>query len=361
MTIERQMRFWLGGILIGLALLYVFQAVLLPFIVGMGAAYLLDPAADRLEKWGASRLLATALITIVFFAAIIVALMVLTPLLNKQVVDLVASLPAYVEALRGWLEPMIERLRIRLPADQLAQIKEGAGGFVGDAVKWIAGLLGALLRGGAALFNLMSLIFITPLVTFYLLRDWDRIVARVDSWLPRAQAPVIREQARRVDETLAGFVRGVLGVCLILATFYGLALSLIGLKSGLIIGIIAGLLSFIPFFGALIGFVAAVGMALIQFSDWGLIALTASVFVIGQIAEGNFLTPKLVGKRVGLHPLWVIFALLAGGAVFGFVGILLAVPAAAVMGVLLRFGIGRYLDSPLYHGDRADGDGRRGS
>ena len=198
--------------------------------------------------------------------------------------------------------------------------------------------------------NLISLLVITPVVAFYLLRDWDRLIARIDTWLPRDHAETIRERVREVDRTLAGFLRGQGTVCLILGLFYAIALSIAGLDFGLVVGLVAGLLSFIPYVGAIIGLVLSVGLALLQFDDWLRVAIVAGIFFVGQAVEGNFLTPKLVGESVGLHPVWIIFGLLAGGALFGFVGVLLAVPAAAVIGVGVRFALDRYLQSPYYRG-----------
>jgi predicted PurR-regulated permease PerM len=210
-----------------------------------------------------------------------------------------------------------------------------------------------------ALFQLISLVVITPLVSFYLLRDWDRIVERIDAYLPRGSAPAIHDQFGKIDRTLAGFIRGQATVCLILGAFYAVGLSLVGLEFGLLIGLGTGLISFIPYFGMMVGLAVGISVALAQFSGLGSVALVAAVFAVGQVAEGNFLTPKLVGDRVGLHPVWVIFALLAGGTLFGFTGILLAVPAAAVIGVLVRFTLESYRDSRLYEGLGDDaGDGR---
>jgi predicted PurR-regulated permease PerM len=224
-------------------------------------------------------------------------------------------------------------------------------------VTWGTNLLGQVISGGVAIANLISLLVITPVVAFYLLRDWDRIVARVDTWLPRGHAGAIREQAREIDRTLAGFLRGQGTVCLILGVFYAIGLTLAGLDFGLVVGLVAGLLSFIPYVGAIVGLVLSVGLALVQFDDWLRIAVVAGIFFVGQAVEGNFLTPKLVGESVGLHPVWIIFGLLAGGALFGFVGVLLAVPAAAVIGVGVRFALGRYMQSPYYHGGGHGGGG----
>ena len=208
------------------------------------------------------------------------------------------------------------------------------------------------MSGGLALFKLASLLIITPVVSFYLLRDWDRIIAHMNSLLPPGHASTIRGLTAEIDDTIAGFVRGQANVCLILGFYYGIALSLAGLESGLLVGFGAGLISFIPYVGASVGLVVGVAIAIAQFSDWLPVFLVAVIFIVGQVAESYVLTPKLVGDRVGLHPVWIIFALLAGGALFDFTGVLLAVPAAAVIGVLARFGQARYLEL-----GRRDGNG----
>ena len=218
-------------------------------------------------------------------------------------------------------------------------------------LSWATDIVAGVLSGGAAVANTLSLIIITPVVTFYLLRDWDNIAATVDGWLPRAQAPTIRELASEVDRTLAGFLRGQGTVCLLLGVFYAIGLTVAGLDFGLVIGLIAGLLSFIPYVGSIVGLLLSVGLAFLQFDDWLRVAVVAGIFFVGQALEGNVLTPRLVGGRVGLHPVWVIFAILAGGTLFGFVGVLLAVPVAAVIGVGTRFALTRYLDSPYYDAD----------
>jgi predicted PurR-regulated permease PerM len=217
-----------------------------------------------------------------------------------------------------------------------------------DLASWAARLVQGLLTSGIALANLLSLIFVTPIVAFFLLRDWDRIVALVDSWLPRQHLAVIREQARLVDATLSGFVRGQLLVCLGVGIYYAAALTFIRLEFGLILGLLAGILTFIPYVGFATGFVLAMGLALVQFGTLSGLLWVLGVFAVGQVLESNVLAPKLVGERVHLHPVWVIFALLAFGTIFGFLGVLLALPAAAVIGVLVRFALSRYLASPLY-------------
>ena len=350
MTIERHLRFWLIGLALFLAALFLLRGVLLPFVAGMAVAYLLDPICDRLEGWGLSRTLATTGVTVAFLILALAAFLLLVPVLAGQVVSLFERLPDYVETLRGQFAQLLAVIETRVDPAMLEQVEGALAGSAERLVSWVTRLLGQAISGGVALANLIALLVITPVVAFYLLRDWDRIIARIDSWLPRRHAETIREQARAVDATLAGFLRGQGTVCLILAVYYGLGLSLAGLDFGLVIGLVAGLLSFVPYVGAIIGLLLSVGLALVQFDAWLPIAIVAAVFILGQVVEGNFLTPKLVGESVGLHPVWIIFALLAGGTLFGFVGVLLAIPAAAVVGVGVRFGLGRYLASAYFHG-----------
>ena len=359
MSRERHFAIWLFVLAVFCVLVYLLRSMLLPFVAGMGVAYFLDPVADRLEKWGLSRTLSTSLITAAFFVGVIVLLILLVPLLEGQVVAFIGRLPGYAEALREYAGPLLERLEASLSAGDMESLGDAAGAYAGQAIKWVGALLANVWSGGVALFQLLSLVVITPLVSFYLLRDWDRIVEQIDAYLPRKSAHVIHEQIGKIDRTVAGFVRGQATVCLILAVYYAVGLSLVGLEFGLLIGLGTGLISFIPYFGMMMGLAAGFGVALAQFSDIGSIALVAGVFAVGQVMEGNFLTPNLVGERIGLHPVWIIFALLAGGTLFGFTGILLAVPAAAVIGVLVRFALERYRDSRLYEGLGNDaGDGR---
>jgi predicted PurR-regulated permease PerM len=351
MIVERQLRFWLIGLALFLAALFLLRGVLLPFVAGMAIAYLLDPVCDRLEGWGLSRTLATTVLTVAFLILAVAAFLLLVPVLAGQVVSLLERVPEYVETLRGQFARLLAVVESRVDPAVLEQVEGALAGSAERLVSWVTRLLGQVISGGVALANLVSLLVITPVVAFYLLRDWDRIVARVDSCLPRQHAETIREQARAVDRTLAGFLRGQGTVCLILAVYYGLGLSLAGLDFGLVIGLAAGLLSFVPYVGAIVGLLLSVGLALVQFDTWLPIAIVAAVFALGQAVEGNFLTPKLVGESVGLHPVWIIFALLAGGTLFGFLGVLLAIPAAAVVGVGVRFGLGRYLASAYFGGD----------
>ncbi len=350
MTPTRQALFWvLGLVVFGLAI-RVFSPVLLPFVAGFAIAYFFDPAVDKLGTMRLNRTWATSLVLLLFFLFFVLAVFLLVPVLERQLAEFSAKLPKLLEAAQTRLTAVIARLSAELSPEDLERIKSAAGGFAGDAFKFVGRMLGNLWSGGLAFFNLLSLVFITPIVAFYILRDWPQILKTVDSWLPRDHAPTIRALVLEADEMVSGFVRGMGAVCFILAVLYGLALSLIGLDFGLVIGIGAGLVSFVPFVGAIAGFIAAVGMALFQYSEWGPIAMVAAVFVAGQVLEGNFLTPTLVGGRIRLHPVWIMFALLAGGTIAGFVGVLLSVPVAAVVGVLVRFLAKQYVDSSIYQG-----------
>lgn len=351
MSGRAQVTVWFVAILVFAILLYVLRGVLLPFVAGMAVAYFLDPVADRLEAMKMPRVVATSIITAVFFALVILFLLLLVPTLQQQVVALARQIPAFIDAARDFL---IRIEVLEFVASRTAAAGSGGGNLerlFGELFSWLGNILGSAWAGGIAILNFLSLIFITPIVAFYLLLDWDRIVDKIDSWLPRDHVGTIRALARDADRVLAGFVRGQGTVCMLLAVFYAAGLSIVGLNFGLVVGVLAGLLSFVPFLGAGLGFIAAGGLALYQFwPDPVLIGAVFAIFVSGQVIEGNFLTPRLVGRSIGLHPLWVIFALLAFGAVFGFLGVLLAIPISAVVGVLMRYFIGLYLKSPLYYG-----------
>ncbi len=351
MNLHRQILFWIGALVALILVLWLFSAILLPFIAGIVLAYFLDPVADKLERLGLPRLAAS--LTILLFSILILALAVIlvVPVLGDQIGKFISDLPALLQGLAArfnelapdWLKEMIARSE--------ANIQGSVSTIAGRAASWTGALLSTLLTGGMALVNLISLLVVTPIVAFYLLADWDDIVAKVDSWVPREHVETVRGLAREIDAALAGFIRGQGTVCLLLGTFYAVGLSLAGLNFGLAIGIIAGALTFIPFAGAIIGGVLAIGVALVQFwPDFGSILIVVAIFAAGQFIEGNILSPKLVGHSVGLHPVWLMFALFAFGYIFGFVGLLLAVPLAAAAGVLTRFGLRQYLASDLYRG-----------
>ncbi len=350
MTRERQVRAWLIGIAVFLVALYVLRGVLLPFAAGMAVAYFLDPVADRLESLGLSRLWATIVITLGFILVMVLVLVLLVPALQHQIGAFLENAPRYAQALVNRGQDLLIHLKSTLGEERMQELTTALQSYAGDAARWLVRLINQVITGSFALINLISLIVLMPVVAFYMLRDWDRMVAAIDEKLPKPYAPQIRARFREIDETIAGFLRGQASVCLALGTFYAIGLTLAGLDLGLIVGMMSGLLSFIPYVGTITGGLASIGLALAQFNDWVDIAIVAGIFGAGQIFEGNVLTPRLVGDRVGLHPVWVIFALLAGATLFGFLGILLAVPVAAVIGVLVRAGLREYQDSALFHG-----------
>ena len=348
---EKQLLFWTVMFIIFVAALIWLREILLPFVAGAFLAYFLDPVADKFEKIGVSRLIATLLIVFIFAVLLILFLMTAVPFLARELKELGAAIPEQLENLRN----MIGHYYKSWFGRELVEIEFGFE----DALKRLADSsslkMGQLLRhlwdGGMAIVNMISLFVITPVVAFYLLLDWDNMIKRVDQWLPRDHADTLRNLAGQVDRMLNGFVRGQLTVCLILAAFYSIGLMLAGLKHGFLIGLLAGILSFIPYVGSAIGLVLSFGMALGQFwPEWVPILIVLAVFVTGQLIEGNFLQPKIVGDRVNLHPIWLIFALFVFGYLMGFVGMLVAVPLAAAIGVLVRFALDQYLASDFYKG-----------
>ncbi len=349
MTRRDRVLVWTAGLAGFVLVLFLLRDILLPFVVGLAVAYLLDPAVDRLEAVGLSRTLATAAITGGFFALVVLSVLLLYPLLEAQTAGFLARVPEYAERIRGIALPIVEGRIPGFDADGLEKVSGVAAGFASQSAAWLADAAGNIWRGGVALFNFLSLLFVTPVVAFYSIRDWDRIVAGVDALLPPRNADTVREQMRLVDRALSGFVRGQSLVALVLGVIFAVGWSLAGLEFGLLIGLGAGLLAFIPYVGAIIGFGTAFVVALVQFGFDPLpLGLVALVFVVGQALDGLYLTPTLVGGRIGLHPVWVIFALMAGGALFGFVGVFLAVPAAAAAAVLVRFSIGHYRRSVCF-------------
>ena len=349
MTTEKKTYFWVGGLLVFLILVYLLREVLLPFVAGMAIAYFLDPVCDWLENHGFSRTAATTIVTVVFFIIFMLVLAIILPAAFNEIRAFTERAPTYAANIKEKLAPLILLIQEQIAGQDLNSLTDKAAGISGTVFKGVGQLAGRLISGVGAIVNAISLVVLTPIVTFYLLRDWDHIVARVDGWLPRNHLEAIRGVFRQIDETLSGFARGQIIVCLLLGTFYGIGLALTGLEFGLIIGFFTGLISFVPYFGMLVGFALGMGVAVAQFDQPLQIVMVAGVFGIGQILEGYVLTPRLIGGRVGLHPVWIIFSLMAGGALFGFLGVLLAVPVTAVIGVLARFSLKKYMSSPLFN------------
>jgi predicted PurR-regulated permease PerM len=344
--------FWIVVAVIAAIVVYLLSAVLLPFVAGALVAYFLNPAAEWLERHGLPRWAATTITLVLFLIGLIALLMLVVPALTSQVAALIRNLPDMVTGIRQRLVEWMPTLQEQF-GGSLDEIAAKVGSAAGDFATILLTVTGRVLAGGVAVINALSLLFIMPVVAFYVLRDWNLIIETVDGWVPRPIEPTVRDLVAEMDSIVAGFVRGVGLVCLIQAVYYAAGLTLVGLPFGLAIGLFAGIATFIPIVGGLISFVLALFLAISHFSTWMSVFLVIGVFAVGQFIEGNILTPKLVGNRVGLHPVWVIFALLAGGALFGFIGILLAVPAGAAVGVLVRFGISRYRESPYFQGTDA--------
>ena len=346
LPIQTQAKYWCIVAAVFLLLLWALGDILLPFVIGAAIAYFLDPVADKLEALGLSRVLATVIITLCAILVFVVAALAVIPTLVEQAVALFNVAPTLANDLQAFLTKQFPSLMdsesvLRRSLDSVASgIQSRGGEFLNTALTSVGSLV-----------NVALLFVIVPVVSFYLLLDWDRMVAKVDDLLPRDHAPVIRQLASEIDATLAGFVRGMGSVCLILGTYYAVALMLVGLQFGLVVGFVAGLITFIPYVGALVGGALAIGLGLFQFwGDWVSLGLVGGIFVIGQMLEGNFLTPKLVGGSVGLHPVWLLIALSVFGTLFGFIGMLVAVPVAAIIGVVIRYITGQYKTGRLYKG-----------
>lgn len=339
---------WLLIILAVCSFIVAIKAILLPFVIGILAAYLLDPLADRMQERGIGRGIASALIIVGFFSIIIAGAVALFPMLVKQSGNLVATLPGSWYAIQAEVDRLIHTYLYQIEPEQAEAIKDAAHELPQKLVSFTSGLFEQILQSGASLLNLASLLMLSPLVAFYLLRDWDKLKTEIDSYLPIQHADTIREQLHTIDRTLNGFIRGQLTVCFILAIYYTFGFSLVGLDFSLVLGLISGLLIILPYVGFIVSLILGMGIGFYQFGTGEELVWLAIIFGGAQLLESYFLTPKLVGESVGLHPLWIIFGMLAGGTLFGFVGVLIAVPLTAVIGVLFRFALQQYLQSPLY-------------
>jgi predicted PurR-regulated permease PerM len=350
-SLKRQLIFWSCTLIVFTAVFWLLSDVLLPFIVAMGLAYLLDPLVQRLQRLGINRTFATIIILLAAIGMITLALIVLIPALGAQFTAFMERMPGYVDKVEQLVKAQSHTWLGQLAAEKLPEAQKSLSGFAGQAATWAAGLLGPLLAGGRALLSALSLIVLAPVIAFFLLLDWDRMVAKIDEWVPRPHLDTVHTLLGEMDQVIANFLRGQALSCLILGTFYAVCLSIIGLNFGLLIGLVCGLLSFIPYVGAFTGFLLAGTVATAQFyPEWTWILASLGVFVAGQAIEGNVLQPFLVGKAIGLHPVWLMFALIAFSYLFGFPGLLIAVPVAAAIGVLTRFLLRQYMASPYYTG-----------
>jgi predicted PurR-regulated permease PerM len=348
-SLPPQTMFWTGLFIFIILMVWLLHAVLPPFITGLALAYLFNPLATRLSK-RMPRTLATFIVLIGSALIIFGLVMTFSPLVGKQLSDFIDNFPDYYDKVSQYITVTFDKWMGRLRPEDVKQVRAAAGEQVGNVLTGAKTVLGHIWVGGMALIDIATFCVITPVVAFYFLRDWPKIVKRIDNLLPRKHARTVRTMMREFNMRLGGFVRGQLLVCLSLGVMYATGLTIVGLNFGLAIGMIAGILSFVPYIGSIFGFVASISVALVQFDDTRMVFVVIGIFFIGQFIEGNFLAPKLVGDRVGLHAVWIIFALLAGGQLFGFTGLLLAVPTAALFGVVIRHAIIWYQHSPAYLG-----------
>ncbi|MBO7556672.1 MAG: AI-2E family transporter [Alphaproteobacteria bacterium] len=349
-SVKSNRNFWLALFVVFCVFVYVLRSVIMPFAAGIVIGYLLDPVAGRFEKLGLSRTLATVLVMVLALVVMVPAVILIVNMLDSQISTFIAAVPNYVSSLVKKFEPVLLRLQEEFPSLEPDRVKEYMRSNMANNLKIFGKIIKSIVSGGMALISLVSLILVTPVVAFYMLRDWDNFVTKIKGLLPRKYKKDIEEQAKEIDRTLAGFIRGQLCVCVILGSFYAIGLYLCGLDLGLMVGFFAGIISFIPYVGSISGFVLSICLAVAQFDTWQPFVAVVAVFLVGQFLEGNFLTPKLVGDSVGLHPVWIMFALLAGGVLLGFLGLMIAVPVAAIIGVLLRHAIKKYKKSTLYLG-----------
>ena len=357
LSVQQQAKYWGIAVAVFVAALWFLGDVILPFVLGGAIAYCLDPVADRLEKLGCSRVISVTIITLIAALLFLLLVLLVIPTLVRETTGLVQQIPGYIDSVQKTLSERFPSLidegsTIRQQLDKIAGLIQERG----------ADLANTLFSGAVGILNILVLIVVVPVVAFYLLLDWDNMVAKIDDLMPRDHVETIRRLAREMDNTLASFIRGQGTVCVVLGLYYAFALTLAGLNFGLVVGFVAGLISFIPYVGALVGGVLAIGLALFQWwggiplddgggsTNWVRIGIVAAIFMIGQFLEGNILTPKLVGESIGLHPVWLLFALSVFGSLFGFVGMLVAVPVAALIGVLARFAIEQYRSGRLYQG-----------
>ncbi|WP_336288332.1 MULTISPECIES: AI-2E family transporter [unclassified Bartonella] len=350
-NMKKQIFFWLGTLLFFILFMFLFGSVLLPFVAGIALAYFLNPIVQLLEKVGICRVLGTILITLFIVIIFVAALIILIPIISWQIQQFMSDgLPIYVSRIQTFfVEYDFDWVRRYFGSDP-KELQTNITGLLGQSSDFITSLLNSLLKSGKSIVNVVSLFVVAPVVAFYMLLDWPRMVAAIDSWIPRDHLETVRGIFHEMDRAVAGFIRGQGTSCLILGGYYAIGLTVTGLNFGLLIGMFIGLISFIPYIGTMCGFVLSAGVAWVQFypNNWGYIIVVIAILFIGQFIEGYILQPKLVGSSVGLHPVWLMFALFAFSSLFGFTGMLVAVPAAAAVGVLVRFALHTYLNSQMY-------------
>jgi predicted PurR-regulated permease PerM len=341
--------FW--TLVFGLSFLFLYKVsdILFPFVVSIMLAYFLDPVTTGLEKkQKLSRVWATVITFFTFVIMVVVVSTYLLPLLFDQIAAFASQIPKYKLLVQDKLIPYIVEYVSKLEPGVAARLKDGFNDASNEIFAYTIKFMKAVFKSGVAFMNVASLIFITPIITFYLLRDWKYAVKTMDGWVPKGSKKTVHRLAEKIDQTLSGYLRGQTNVCLFLALFYSIGFAIVGLNYALFVGVMTGILAFIPYVGFAIGAIIGILIAYFQFADTSSLFMVVGIFLLGQIIEGNFITPKLVGEKVGLHPIWIFFALLSGGALFGFVGVLFAIPVAAVIGIITRFLLEVYMSSYYY-------------
>ncbi|WP_240233706.1 AI-2E family transporter [Devosia lacusdianchii] len=358
MTLRNQVLVWVTFLVVLILLLWLFRGILLPFVVGAALAYLLNPLVNQLQRWHFSRGWATTVVLLSVITIFLSLFFMLVPLIGQQIIGLIQRLPGYVSDLQALITKWSPEINEWLGPERAAQLQTSISAMTTQVLGFIAALPAELVNIGLTGAGVIGFTLLTPVVAFYLLLDWESMVRGLQALIPPIYRPEINGILGDIDKSMAGVIRGQGGVLLIDAAFYATALSLIGLNFGLAVGLIGGLLSFIPFVGFAVGFALSVGIAIVQFwpNYWMVVAVCA-IFMGWQFVEGNILYPKLVGSSININPVWLMFALLAFGALFGFVGLLLAVPLAAIGGVLVRYGVSKYKASTLYLGQNGGAGG----
>ena len=355
MTLRNQVLVWVGLSLVAILLIWVFRSILLPFVLGLAIAYLANPLVNLLQRLRISRAWGAMIVLTLVVAVLVGLLLMLVPLVAQQAAGLVVRLPGYIADLQSLAEIYAPQLAEWLGPERAAQLENSLTELIGRGVEFAGGITAQLAQSGLTVLNTIAIFFITPVVAFYLLLDWEGMIEKIDDLMPRAHRAEIRGILNQIDQAMAGVIRGQGSVVLVLCVYYATALSVVGLNFGLAIGLIGGLLSFVPYVGFLVGFVLSLTIALVQFwpDQWLLLVIVLVVYAVGQFLEANILYPKLVGQSININPVWLMFALFAFALLFGFVGLLLAVPLAAITGVLTRYSLAKYQASSLYLGTDA--------
>ena len=348
LNITKQAAFWGVSSFILFTFVWMFKSVLTPFVLGIVIAYLLNPLVKGFSTKGIGRTTSSAFIICLFFILIITVIIFVAPVVAQESADLIEALPSYLDNCFKWIQPHTVWFQENFGENYMGDAKAFLKENISKILTFSGGLAGGLAAGGQALVGATTTLVLTPLVAFYMMREWPAITQWVEDLIPRNHETVIKDLLAQIDGKLSGFIRGQVTVAFLLGIIYAIALTIAGLNYGFLIGISAGILSIIPMVGSTIGLLVSVAVAWFQSGELQYVFIIAAIFVIGQLVEGNVLSPKLLGDSVGLHPLWILFALMAGGSLLGILGMLIAVPVAAVIGVLVSFVILQYKNSSLY-------------